>query len=437
MGRVRAYVGLGANVGDAAGTLAATVHALAALPGVRLVGVSRLYATAPVGVTDQPEFRNAVVALDVPAGPDPPVGALALLVALKGLERAFGRRDGPRWGPRALDLDLLVFGHHTIRVERPPEARRGDPALAVDPAGAGDPARVVAQWLIVPHPSARERLFVLAPLAELAPGLRPPGWGETVAAARDRAELHEGPAAVRPIACWGRDAGAWEPLDTDGVARDGSPVAVYLELPGDEDAALIDRALLEAGLPPGCEILELGCGAGRVTAPLSALGHRVIAVDQSAMMIDEVHRRLPDATAIVGDIQGLDLGRRVPAVLLGSHLVNDGATRVAAFLETCRRHVASSGAVLIQAYDTEMDWGAAAGRRTIAGTVAITLVRADRNGDRLRGSVVYETRSGRWVQDFAARLLDEEDLRAALDLAGLRFERWIDRPAGWLLARPA
>jgi len=64
-------------------------------------------------------------------------------------------------------------------------------------------------------------------------------------------------------------------------------------------------------------------------------------------------------------------------------------------------------------------------------------VRADRNGDRLRGSVVYETRSGRWVQDFVARLLDEEDLRAALGQTGLRFERWIDRPAGWLLARPA
>jgi len=68
---VRAYVGLGANLGDAAATLAASIHALVALPGARLAGVSRLYATTPIGVTDQPEFRNAVVALDVPAGPDP------------------------------------------------------------------------------------------------------------------------------------------------------------------------------------------------------------------------------------------------------------------------------------------------------------------------------------------------------------------------------
>ena len=197
MGRARAYIGLGANIGDAAETLAAAIHALAALPGVRLAGVSRLYATAPVGVTDQPEFRNAVAALDVPAGPDPVTGALALLVALKGLERAFGRRDGPRWGPRALDLDLLVFGRHAIRAERPPEAR------------SADPARFAAQWLTVPHASARERLFVLAPLADLAPGLRPPGWGETVAAAWRRAEVSEGPAAARPIGEWDPAVGAW------------------------------------------------------------------------------------------------------------------------------------------------------------------------------------------------------------------------------------
>ena len=170
----------------------------------------------PVGVTDQPEFRNAAVALDVPGGPDPVTGALALLVALKGLERAFGRRDGPRWGPRALDLDLLVFGRHAIHAERPPAARSDDRARTDVPAGAA------AQWLTIPHASARERLFVLAPLADLAPGLRPPGWGETVATARERAELREGPAAVRPIAEWDRATGAWEPQDPAAVAPDGS-----------------------------------------------------------------------------------------------------------------------------------------------------------------------------------------------------------------------
>ena len=194
---VRAYVGLGANLGDATATLAAAVHALGAMPGTRLRGVSRLYATTPVGVTDQPEFRNAALALDVPAGADPATGALALLVALKGIERAFGRQNRARWGPRELDLDLLVFGRHRLRRQRPEVAR------------SEDPARAGVQWLEVPHPAARHRLFVLAPLADLAPGLRPPGWGQTVATARARREDLDGPGAVRPIATWDARAGTW------------------------------------------------------------------------------------------------------------------------------------------------------------------------------------------------------------------------------------
>jgi 2-amino-4-hydroxy-6-hydroxymethyldihydropteridine diphosphokinase len=197
VGRVRAYIGLGANVGDAAGTLAAAVHALAALPGVRLRGVSRLYATAPVGVVDQPEFRNAVVALDVPAGPDPVTGATALLVALKALERAFGRRTRGRWGPREVDLDLLVFGRHRVHVERPSRGRSADPAKAALP-------------LVVPHAEARRRLFVLAPLSDLAPGLVPPAWRETVATAAARRREAEGDQAVRAISTW--DGSGWRPL---------------------------------------------------------------------------------------------------------------------------------------------------------------------------------------------------------------------------------
>ena len=190
---VRAYVGLGANVGDARLTLVAAVHALAALPGTRLAGVSRLYVTRPVGVADQPDFHNAVVALDVPAGPDPERGAVALLVALKGIERAFGRRRRGRWGPRELDLDLLLFGDERISVERPPDGVSFD---------AGHRARL----LVVPHPEARDRLFVLAPLADLAPDLVPPGWDETVAIARDRRLVAEGPGAIRIVGAWAGNA---------------------------------------------------------------------------------------------------------------------------------------------------------------------------------------------------------------------------------------
>ena len=196
MRRVRAYIGLGANLGDAAATLVQGVRALAALPGVRLRAVSRLYATEPVGVVDQPPFRNAVVALDVPAGPDPATGATALLVALKQIERALGRRDRERWGPRELDLDLLVFGRARLALDRPPGG------LSLD-AGKAD------RLLVVPHPEAARRLFVLAPLADVAAGLVPPGWPETVATATARREVEEGADAVRPVATWDAARSAW------------------------------------------------------------------------------------------------------------------------------------------------------------------------------------------------------------------------------------
>ena len=138
-----------------------------------------------------------VVALYVPAGPDAGTGASALLVALKGLERAFGRQARERWGPREVDLDLLVFGRHRVDVARPEAGRSPDPAKALLP-------------LVVPHREAQHRLFVLAPLSDLAPGLVPPGWGETVASAAARRRSLEGADAARPIATW--DGEGWQPL---------------------------------------------------------------------------------------------------------------------------------------------------------------------------------------------------------------------------------
>jgi 2-amino-4-hydroxy-6-hydroxymethyldihydropteridine diphosphokinase len=137
--------------------------------------------------------------LEVPAGPDPTTGAIALLVVLKQLERSFGRQERDRWGPRELDLDLLIFGRARLTVDRPPEG------VSLD---AGKAERL----LVVPHPDAEERLFVLAPLADLVPGLVPPGWRETVATAAARRRRLEGPEAVRPIARWDPTAAGWTPL---------------------------------------------------------------------------------------------------------------------------------------------------------------------------------------------------------------------------------
>ncbi|GAC1663351.1 MAG: 2-amino-4-hydroxy-6-hydroxymethyldihydropteridine diphosphokinase [Candidatus Limnocylindrales bacterium] len=203
MRRVRAYIGLGANLGDAGATLTAGVRALARLPGTKLRAVSRLYATEPVGVVDQPQFRNAVAALDVPAGPDPATGATALVIALKQLERAFGRQDRQRFGPRELDLDLLVFGRARLALDRPPAG------MSLEPGKAD-------RLHVVPHRDAADRLFVLAPLADLAAGLAPPGWRETVATAAARRRRVEGPDAVRPIATWDHASFEWRPISPEG-----------------------------------------------------------------------------------------------------------------------------------------------------------------------------------------------------------------------------
>jgi 2-amino-4-hydroxy-6-hydroxymethyldihydropteridine diphosphokinase len=180
--RVRAYIGLGANVGDAKMALDHAVAALAALPGVRLRAVSPLYRTKPVGGVEQPDFLNAVASVDVPCGPDAATGALALLAALKHIEYALGRQRRARWGPREIDLDLLVFGRH--RIETP--------------------------TLTVPHREMQNRLFVLAPLADLAPGLRPPGWQTTVRTAAARLHEHEQASVVARLSDWDSHASAWQ-----------------------------------------------------------------------------------------------------------------------------------------------------------------------------------------------------------------------------------
>ena len=140
------YVGLGANVGAVESTLAAAAEEISRLPGVTLLRRSSLYASAPVGPA-QPEFRNAVIAVE--SGMD----AAALLEALLRIERAHGRLRVERWGPRTLDLDLLLWGERVI--DRP--------------------------GLHIPHPQLHRRRFALEPLAELDSGARHPLLGKTVA----------------------------------------------------------------------------------------------------------------------------------------------------------------------------------------------------------------------------------------------------------------
>jgi 2-amino-4-hydroxy-6-hydroxymethyldihydropteridine diphosphokinase len=140
----RAYVGLGSNLGDREQTLRRALDLLAAAPRLEVVAVSTLRETEPVGYVEQPPFLNGAAVVETELPPS------ELLDRLLEIERELGRtRAGPRFGPRTVDLDLLVYGDRVLE----------EPGLTV------------------PHPRLHERAFALEPLAELDPGLVVPGRG--------------------------------------------------------------------------------------------------------------------------------------------------------------------------------------------------------------------------------------------------------------------
>jgi 2-amino-4-hydroxy-6-hydroxymethyldihydropteridine diphosphokinase len=155
---IRAYVALGANLGDAAATVAAAFDALALIPDTSLQARSALYRTEPIGIRNQPDFINAVASLDTTLGPD------QLLDQLFLIEARFGRSRSVKNAPRTLDLDLLLHGDSVLDGPR----------------------------LTLPHPRMCERAFVMAPLLEIAPDVYVPGRG----AGRDLLEQHCGGQSV-------------------------------------------------------------------------------------------------------------------------------------------------------------------------------------------------------------------------------------------------
>jgi len=136
-GRLTAYIGLGSNLENPAEQVKTALRELNDLPQTRLLLQSSLYQSAPMGPANQPDYINAVAALETSLAAD------ELLSALQGLELLHQRQRKERWGPRTLDLDLLLYGDQTINSEH----------------------------LVVPHPGISERLFVLQPLFEIAPAL--------------------------------------------------------------------------------------------------------------------------------------------------------------------------------------------------------------------------------------------------------------------------
>ena len=159
---VSGYLGFGANLGDRKKNLAQAVNALNDRPDLVILRISGIYETAPWGLTDQPDFLNMVAEFETSIPP------AELLERVKKLEQSMGREEGPRFGSRLIDIDILLMGD--LVVEEPD--------------------------LIIPHASLHERAFVLVPLAELAPDAVHPVLGRSIA---DLARQVGGLDGVKPL----------------------------------------------------------------------------------------------------------------------------------------------------------------------------------------------------------------------------------------------
>jgi SAM-dependent methyltransferase len=208
---------------------------------------------------------------------------------------------------------------------------------------------------------------------------------------------------------------------TGDVAPDGSPVEVFDQLPAQPAASYV-----LAAVPAGAEILELGCGAGRVTRALLAAGHHVVAVDESSAMLARVPS---EAERVLADAATIALGRRFPAVLLGSYLVNH-PDRGSAFLAAAARHLSPGGRVVVQRYDPV--WARAGARgQAVAGPVTVTVTRLVPEAGRFAATVAYRLGGRRWEQAIEAAIVDDDDLDGLAAGAGLVRVSWLDEHHTW------
>ena len=213
------------------------------------------------------------------------------------------------------------------------------------------------------------------------------------------------------------------------ITPDGCAVDFYARM-----TAMGEPEIVHGAIPPGSSVLELGCGTGRITHPLVTLGHTVVAIDESPEMLAHVR----DAEKVCARIEDLALGRRFDVVLLASHLINTDDTALrTAFLAACRDHVAGDGCVIIQ--QQAPGWFASAADAEYVRDGIIFRVRdvSRPAPDLVSATMEYADGDRVWTHAFTARRLDDADLRAVLDGAGLRLDRYLTDDRGWLRAVPA
>jgi SAM-dependent methyltransferase len=213
------------------------------------------------------------------------------------------------------------------------------------------------------------------------------------------------------------------------ITPDGCPVDLYAQLRANGEPELIDAAI-----PAASSILELGAGAGRITHPLVAFGHGVVAVDESPDMLAHIK----GARTVCAPIEELSLGRTFDVVVLMSFLVEIPDDRLLrAFLRTCRSHVRDSGQVIIERHapgwhDTVQTYE----RLDDAGrTIRMREVQRPAPG-LLAATVDYDAGDRSWSHSFLTRQLDDDRLQAELALAGLRLDSFLTPDRRWLRARP-
>jgi SAM-dependent methyltransferase len=217
--------------------------------------------------------------------------------------------------------------------------------------------------------------------------------------------------------------------DDTPIAPDGSPVGLYRAFPPGHEPAIIHEAI-----PSEAVVLELGCGAGRITHPLIALGHPVVAVDQSADMLAHVR----GARTFLADIEDLELSERFSAVVLSSYLVNTAVPgQREAFLQACRRHVSADGVLLVQR--TSPTWAASLrpGHVVHSGQIIVTITEAILTAGILRATQECRTEETTWTHSWVDMVHSDSDFVSQISRSGFILVRWLDDDHEWALLRPA
>nr|WSZ95473.1 class I SAM-dependent methyltransferase [Streptomyces sp. NBC_00857] len=213
------------------------------------------------------------------------------------------------------------------------------------------------------------------------------------------------------------------------ITPDGCAVDLYSRLSVGNEPEVI-----AAAVPAGASLLELGCGAGRVTHPLLERGFAVTAVDESAEML----ARIRGARTVRSPIESLDLDETFDVVMLASYLVHVGEHRVRdGMLRTCRKHVADDGCVLIQREG--LDWHTVVPRERVdaAAGCTVRIVSAEPVGDGVDSMVAeYIFPDALWTQTFLSRVLTKEAFEGYLDAAGFAVDAYLTDDGMWVRAVP-